>query len=52
MMRTLFAPTSTATVAAAARPCALGGYAWQSKSQVHAIAMANATARRLRRLPT
>ena len=51
MMRTLFA-TTTATVAAAARPCALGGYAWQSKRQVNAISMVHATARRLRRLPT
>jgi hypothetical protein len=50
MMRTLFAPTSTASVAVA-RQRALGGYAWQSKSPVHAISMGN-TARRLRRLPT
>jgi hypothetical protein len=52
MMRTLLAPTTTAPVAVA-RPCALGGgYVWQFKSQVHAIPMANTTARRLRRLPT
>lgn len=51
MMCTLFAPTSTAPVVAA-RLRALGGYAWQTKSQAHAITMANATARRLRRLPT
>jgi hypothetical protein len=51
MMRTLFAPTTTASVAVA-RQRALGGSAWQSKAQVHAIPMANATARRLRRLPT
>ena len=52
MKRTLLAPTTTALVAVA-RPCALGdGYVWQFKSQVHAIPMANTTARRLRRLPT
>jgi hypothetical protein len=51
MMRTLFAPTSTASVAVA-RQRALGGYAWQSKSLAHAIPMGNTTARRLRRLPT
>jgi hypothetical protein len=51
MMRTLFAPTSTCSVVVA-RPRALGGYAWQTKSNGHAIAMANPTARRLRRLPT
>src|SRR5215510_1648441 len=52
MTRTLLAPTTTAPVVGA-RPCALGGgYVWQFKSQAHAIPMANATARRLRRLPT
>jgi hypothetical protein len=51
MTRTLFAPTSTASVAVA-RQRALGGYAWQSKCPVHAIPMGNTTARRLRRLLT
>jgi hypothetical protein len=52
MTRTLLASTTTIPVAVA-RPCALdGGYGWQFKSQVHAIPMANTTARRLRRHPT